>query len=77
MKYLLLIIIVLCSCSKNVRCKVLVNGTNSYVTIPYSQRKIFHNQDTVWLDLATHTINDKGYYTFDTAEMVAKAVIYR
>lgn len=38
--------------------KVLENNTTSHVRIPTHLSNIYSYSDTVWVDLATHTIND-------------------
>lgn len=46
-----------------VRVKVVENGTISHVVLTHEQKMTLRYRDTVWVDLATHTINDTAQYT--------------
>jgi hypothetical protein len=48
---------------KNVRAKVLENGTVTYCTLDDRKKEIYHPNDTVWLNLATHQIDDTSSNT--------------
>ncbi len=43
---------------KTVRIKVLENSTISYVRLDTTQLKVLHDQDTIWVNLATHLMDD-------------------
>lgn len=54
------------------RAEVLENNTITYVNMTYNERQVYYPKDSVWVDLATHRINDTADNTMRCVLRICK-----
>lgn len=64
----MIIMMIIITFTSSIRVRILENNTVTHVDIPSSEEKLYKPNDTIWINLSTHKIDD-----IDTSAM--KAVI--